>query len=366
MHPARVKRATSRYRIDQGFGQAFTINKQSPQAKGLVFWLPFTDIRGQAKHIDLVSGLVLTENNTPVWVNDSERGWVMEFEDASDQYLLNDNAVPVDVTPLTIACWFYSTETDRQGLITLGAASNAFDIELNAQAVRAIAFGGTLGIATSTANYSISTWEHACGVFESSILRTVYFNASNSDTNITDVTPSVSQTSVGSLRPTSSASDLDGCVTDCRIYNRALSDLEVYELYKNPWDLFKVREPQVWVTSPVSIISGEVVWGHDTAVLEANVRDFTGNWTGTGAIAGAGDAEALELETTEYMIGEVVNTGVRTVQLLQNEYDPSGDDVDMDYRHGATEAACLAAGWNNYVGTFSSLGYVQVRTTSTL
>jgi hypothetical protein len=101
-------------------------------------------------------------------------------------------------------------------------------------------------------------------------------------------------------------------------------------------------------------------------VVEINIRDFSGNWTGTGAILGSGDSERLELESTEYMISEVVDTGVDTVSLYQNLYDGSGDNVDMDYRHGATEAACEAASWNNYTVPFSSLGYVQVRMTSTL
>ena len=66
------------------------------------------------------------------------------------------------------------------------------------------------------------------------------------------------------------------------------------------------------------------------------------------------------------MISEVVDTGTYTVTLFQNLYDGSGDDVDLDYRHGATEAACLAAGWNDYTVPFVSLGYVQIRLTSTL
>ena len=102
-----------------------------------------------------------------------------------------------------------------------------------------------------------------------------------------------------------------------------------------------------------------------TGVAET-VLTFTGNWTGTGAIAGAGDAEAIELNSGEYMISEVVDTGSTTVTLEQNHYDPSGDDVDMDYRHGATIAACYHAAWNGYVAPFVSLGYIQVRLTSTL
>jgi len=65
------------------------------------------------------------------------------------------------------------------------------------------------------------------------------------------------------------------------------------------------------------------------------------------------------------MISELVETGTNKVTLLQNVYIPA-DDVTMEYRHGATIAACLAAGWNNYVGEFDSLGYVQIRLTTTL
>jgi hypothetical protein len=101
-------------------------------------------------------------------------------------------------------------------------------------------------------------------------------------------------------------------------------------------------------------------------VTEDNIRDFSGNWTGTGAILNAGDAEQLELEAGEYMESEMVDTGAVTVQLLQNEYDVSGDDVTLRYRHGATPNACAAAAWNLYADPFESLGYVELRVESTL
>ena len=101
-------------------------------------------------------------------------------------------------------------------------------------------------------------------------------------------------------------------------------------------------------------------------MVEDNVRTFTDNWTGTGAIEGAADAEKLALETTEYMISEVVNTGARHVELLQNNYDETGDNVTMEYRHGATQVACEAEEWIAYAVPFESLGYVQIRMTSTL
>jgi hypothetical protein len=111
----------------------------------------------------------------------------------------------------------------------------------------------------------------------------------------------------------------------------------------------------------------EVVWGHDTGVLESNVRDFNGNWTGTGAIGnpGVADTERLELEAGENMISEVVYTGTVNILIDYNVY-AVGDNINLDYRHGATPAACVAAGWNDYTVPFESLGYVQVQVTSTL
>lgn len=66
------------------------------------------------------------------------------------------------------------------------------------------------------------------------------------------------------------------------------------------------------------------------------------------------------------MESEMVDTGALTVQLLQNEYDPLGDDVVMRYRHGATPNACAVAAWNVYAVPFVSLGYVEVQMESTL
>jgi phage-related minor tail protein len=66
------------------------------------------------------------------------------------------------------------------------------------------------------------------------------------------------------------------------------------------------------------------------------------------------------------MESEVVQTGTYTVEIYQNKYDPSGDDVTLRYRHGADEAACLAAAYQDYTIPFTSLGFVQVRVEPTI
>ena len=129
-----------------------------------------------------------------------------------------------------------------------------------------------------------------------------------------------------------------------------------------------ISNREIFLTVRRPLVAGmEVVWGHDTGVTEDFVLNFTGNWTGTGDIEnpGVADTERLALQTTEYMISQVVDTGVAAVSIDYNVY-AAGSVIDLDYRHGATIAACQAAAWNNYAGAFVSLGYVQVRVTSTL
>lgn len=111
----------------------------------------------------------------------------------------------------------------------------------------------------------------------------------------------------------------------------------------------------------------DVCWGHDTGVTQANVRDFQGDWTGTGAIGnpGVNDTERLELESGEYMVGPIVDTGAETVRVLLNSYQ-AGDAVTVEYRTAGTPNACAVAAWLPYVAPFVSNGYSQLRLTSTL
>ena len=97
------------------------------------------------------------------------------------------------------------------------------------------------------------------------------------------------------------------------------------------------------------------------------MRDFENNWTGTGTIENPGedDIERLALEAGEEMVSEIVHTGVANVLIDYNVY-AEGDNINLDYRHGDTPAACEGAGWNDYAAPFTSLGYVQVRVASTL
>lgn len=109
-----------------------------------------------------------------------------------------------------------------------------------------------------------------------------------------------------------------------------------------------------------SILSGTVSWGHDTGVQEENIRDFTGNWTGTGTIVSSGDDEAINLDVGEYMESETWNIGSGDVRIRLNVY-ATGDNATIYYKQGDSEANCEADTWHAYSSPFACSGWVKVK-----
>lgn len=107
-------------------------------------------------------------------------------------------------------------------------------------------------------------------------------------------------------------------------------------------------------------VAGSVCWGHDTGVTETNVRNFSGNWVGTGAIENTGDSERLALESGEYMESEIVNTGAVKIELIQGKYQ-AGNTTNMYYKTGDSVSSCEAASWVEYTGFFQSSGYIKIK-----
>ena len=254
MHPARVKRATSRYRLDQGFGQAFTLNKKSPQYKDLGICVPFQNPSGGI--VDLINGLAFTKNGNPEWVNDAERGWAMDF-DGTDDYYKND---PTDFTgPLTIAVWVKANATAQDALKSIfsskdGGANSSFQIDVDGADPGVYRVNATSGGGSSLQfTYGTVTleWVHLVMVTNGLLGSSggniwMYYNGVEVINSGNFGLAEIQAYKIGTNR--ASSSNINARIADFRGYfNRIISANEVYEMYKNPWDLFKVREPRVWV-----------------------------------------------------------------------------------------------------------------------
>ena len=104
-----------------------------------------------------------------------------------------------------------------------------------------------------------------------------------------------------------------------------------------------------------------ICWGHDTAVTEDTIHDFNIKWTGTGYIAGAGDAEKIYLASGDNMESETWNIGNRRIKIQTDKYAAGFGAVTVKYKDGATQLLCEADSWHNYVNPFVCSGWVKVR-----
>lgn len=156
----------------------------------------------------------------------------------SAQYL-SAASVPVSSKPLTIACWFNSSDiTNNQTLVQLAATSGTHRYELLARGgvggdpVTCLEIGGTTRLANTTTGYSASTWHHACAVFSTGTSRSVYIDGGSkaTDTNSIISDPaSIAQTVIG-YNLLIGVNSTTGRIAEVGIWNVALSDADVAAL----------------------------------------------------------------------------------------------------------------------------------------
>jgi len=131
------------------------------------------------------------------------------------------------------------------------------------------------------------------------------------------------------------------------------------------FDWLAVRE--YTANAPTALFGDEegeskpVCWGQDTDVDELNIRDFSGNWTGTGAVSGSSDSEKLLICVDEYMESETWQLGAGNASITLNKYGSGSGSPPIQYKTGADASACEADSWHNYSTSFTSLGYVKIR-----
>lgn len=152
---------------------------------------------------------------------------------------------PVSSTPLTLACWFNSTNTTGvQALICVNATATSDrhvlyargDVAGDPVRMQSADNTGGSGNATTTTGYSSGVWTHACGVVSSNTSRTAYINGGSSGTDSTSVVVSPAiQASIGVQRfvifPLG-AGFTTGQIAEVGIWSAALTAAEIASLAK--------------------------------------------------------------------------------------------------------------------------------------
>lgn len=233
----------------------FSINRDSPQTEGLVAWYPALhnpNLTGGT--VDLADGLFPLDNvnGTPNTIADSatfpQMGPVFDFVSGANDYLFRNEAV-LTVVPVSFAVWFRveALTGGTQTLCELGQFGSqdrfilVFDDPtagdpLICQAKQ----GATNANATTTTGVTVGQWHLATAVFETTTDRRVFIDGGSKGTNATAATPAgLNRTHMA--RSVSDGFNLNGQIAEVRIYNRALSDAEVRQMWepRTRWDLYK-------------------------------------------------------------------------------------------------------------------------------
>jgi hypothetical protein len=237
------------------------VNRLSGQAEGLVaLYAPFADAGINLARDLGYAGRHLAFGATtqaPTWTGDGEFVSVLDFVRASSQYAELGQA-GVTAAPLTLVCWFRSDDTtNAQTLISL-ASSTADEEYFRLRTAPDVAGGlradtrnvsdGIQGADTTTA-YSANVWYHGAAVWASPTDRRVFINGGSKGTQSVTCTPAgINRTSLGRLGRLTPTQYLSGRIAEARIYNRALSDAEVYGLYDpaTRWELYRSLQRGVY------------------------------------------------------------------------------------------------------------------------
>lgn len=155
------------------------------------------------------------------------------FNGSSD-YLVYSGAVDA-AHPMTFALWFNKPTTTFATAFSISNTNvsnpNRNSIILsntpNVRAFSANSGGTTTAVATSTANYSVNTWHHACAVFSNNSSRTVYLDGGNSATNTTTVAVNAGSfvaTTIGGFSNSGGIGQpCDGLIAEVAVWNVSLT-----------------------------------------------------------------------------------------------------------------------------------------------
>jgi len=234
----------------------FALNRDAPQARGLVSWYPMGGANGKGLAYDLAGHKHLTGTANGVTLGNDGRP-MQTFVAASSQFL-SSTSVPTSAFPLTIAAWARPATVHNGSIAGLGR--NAAGLGPGRKLIYAHSAGNIRAYSendsatgvfpVSAGSYTAGEWLHACGVFASSTSTSAYRNGANKTTLTTAVT-------FGTPDKTRIADDntasnyFDGDVGETGFWNVALDDSLVWRLYDpgTRYELWYPLRSRKWMVS---------------------------------------------------------------------------------------------------------------------
>lgn len=238
----------------------FSLNVDSPQAQGLVAWLPLTAWSGTRNMA--IGTSTPAPVNAPAAVGVPLHGSGHQFVRASDRYLNLGDPTALQFSgaaaTFSLSIWYYLASVPPGDDILIakdadtGGRSYTLDVDADAGA-RMYVNGGTNSnfIAPEGRAAQAGDLRHVCGTVDQNSLGVALYIDGVLDQfqgQPTTVDTATAPVLIGRRSYSGFEGPFDGVLWDARIYNRALSDEAVWQLYdpQTRWDLYRVPSTRVF------------------------------------------------------------------------------------------------------------------------
>lgn len=220
----------------------YRFNYDAPLAQGLVMWMPLVDslLRGRIK------GATWTASATAPLLNGN--GPSFRFTNASSTYLSATS--PVTAVGFTFACWYWpTTVSSARDLLSIANSSNTADYfnlqQYSSGAIRVRSSDSTSQSSAVSATLALANqWQLAVGTVTATNARAAYLNGGGKGTSSsTRSTTGVNTFGIGANVGSTPASFFDGYISNVCLWNRVLSDNEIWQLWdpSTRWQLYETK-----------------------------------------------------------------------------------------------------------------------------
>ena len=240
----------------------FELNRDSPQAQGLVAWWPTLDSAGANVLRDFggrgLNGAFPGGTANPSWVGDGQFGNVLSFDGEDDRIQIANSSSLTNHAQFTAGGWFYVKSWGNWARIINKddfGGNDRWYISHNNGSGRLFAtlmtpaMGGVQAQVYQGNVLLLNQWNHIAYIYDGSSLK--LFVNGVSDIGSTVETPFGSYTGTSSILiggKGNAVESMAGYTADTRIYNRALSTAEVWQQWapQTCWDLYRPLVRRLW------------------------------------------------------------------------------------------------------------------------
>jgi hypothetical protein len=208
---------------------------------GLLLWWKLDNNAGASATDSSGNGYTGTITNAPTWVT-GRYGYALKFVAASDQYVVS----PTLGTPpnsITLAAWIYSGAAGGVVFAELGQAtinSGWHDSQIEVEAsgtVKTCIWTGAESCVSATTNLGFNQWHYVALTYNvtTHLLSGYYDGKLGASATLTKSYNTPTFYAIGPIDSTNGGNGVyfTGIIDEVRIYNRALSPGEIYEVFEN-------------------------------------------------------------------------------------------------------------------------------------